>query len=99
MQQWRCRVLGIEPSDEGEKPKPRTSQAEKWAIHLAAATQFFTREGHLKVPRTYVERRRGQELCAVQPKLGYVSREPASRAAPLTPERIEQLSKAGMRRV
>ncbi|MFF1713177.1 helicase associated domain-containing protein [Streptomyces sp. NPDC058268] len=54
VQQWMCeQVLGIEPATENEKP--RTNQAEKWAMHLAAATQFFEREGHLKVPRKHVE--------------------------------------------
>ncbi|MFE2499316.1 helicase associated domain-containing protein [Streptomyces scopuliridis] len=51
-QQWMCeQVLGIEPADENEKPKPRTSQADKWALHRAAARQFYQREGHLKVAR------------------------------------------------
>ncbi|MFD3876211.1 hypothetical protein [Streptomyces sp. NPDC058623] len=54
--QWLCeQVLGIEPADEDEKPKARTSQADKWAMHLAAAEQFFAREGHLTVPRKHVE--------------------------------------------
>ncbi len=47
-------VLGIEPASEDEKPKPRTSQADKWAMHLAAR-QYFEREGHLQVPRKHVE--------------------------------------------
>ncbi|OEJ37115.1 hypothetical protein AR457_34445 [Streptomyces agglomeratus] len=38
VQQWMCeQVLGIEPATEDEKPKLRTSQAQKWALHLAAA--------------------------------------------------------------
>ncbi|MFI1161706.1 helicase associated domain-containing protein [Streptomyces sioyaensis] len=56
VQQWMCEeVLGIEPAVEDEKPRPRTSQAEKWAMHLAAAQQFYEREGHLRVPRKHIE--------------------------------------------
>ncbi|MFC9627094.1 hypothetical protein ACFTXM_46500 [Streptomyces sp. NPDC056930] len=41
VQQWMCeQVLGIEPVREDEKPKPRTSQAQKWAMHLTAARQL-----------------------------------------------------------
>jgi hypothetical protein len=46
-------VLGIDPADEGEKPKPRTSR--RRAMCLPAAPQFFKREGHLKVQRKHVE--------------------------------------------
>jgi hypothetical protein len=32
VQQWMCEhIVGIEPATEDEKPKPRTSQADKWA--------------------------------------------------------------------
>ncbi|MFE5143621.1 hypothetical protein ACFRDV_39315 [Streptomyces fagopyri] len=49
MQQWTWeQVLGIEPAAEGKKPEPRTNQADKWATRLAAATQFFKREGTSK---------------------------------------------------
>ncbi|MEV0982481.1 hypothetical protein [Streptomyces sp. NPDC049915] len=42
VQQWMCEhILGIQPATDDEKPKPRTSQAEKWALHLAAARQFY----------------------------------------------------------
>ncbi|WP_408997151.1 helicase associated domain-containing protein [Streptomyces europaeiscabiei] len=56
VQQWMCeQVLGIEPATGDEKPKPRTSQADKWAMNYAAAKQYYQREGHLKVPRKHVE--------------------------------------------
>ncbi|WP_406500038.1 helicase associated domain-containing protein [Streptomyces sp. NBC_00846] len=105
VQQWMCeQVLGIEPATEDEKPKPRTSQAQKWAIHLAAATQFFEREEHLKVPRKHVETitvsgdgGEDQEQRDVQLKLGAWIGNQRSRAATLTPERMEQLSQIGMR--
>jgi hypothetical protein len=45
------RVLGIEPATEDEKPPPRRTQADKWAMNYEAAKQFYEREGHLQVPR------------------------------------------------
>ncbi|WP_432104463.1 Helicase associated domain protein [Streptomyces sp. bgisy091] len=102
-QQWMCdQVLGIEPADEAEKPKPSMSQAQKWAIHLAAARQFFEREGHLKVSRKHIETislpdtgdAQAQERAL---KLGAWVANQRSRAATLTPERVEQLSAVGMR--
>ncbi|MFD5028808.1 Helicase associated domain protein [Streptomyces sp. NPDC058405] len=102
VQQWMCeQVLGIEPAGEDEKPKPRTIQAEKWAMHLAVARQFFEREGHLRVPRKHVEPlaadggNEGQEEQLI--KLGSWVGNQRSRAATLAPERVEQLSAIGMR--
>ncbi|MFD7942466.1 Helicase associated domain protein [Streptomyces sp. NPDC059744] len=103
VQQWMCEhVLGIEPAGEDEKPNPRTSQAEKWAMHLAAARQYYEREGHLRVPRKHVETitmsgdgNEGQEQREL--RLGAWIGNQRSRAAMLTPERVEQLSKIGMR--
>jgi hypothetical protein len=57
VQQWMCEhILGITPATEEEKPKPRRTQADKWAMNFAAAKQFYEREGHLRVPRKHVER-------------------------------------------
>ncbi|WP_407547407.1 Helicase associated domain protein [Streptomyces sp. Pv4-95] len=107
VQQWLCQhVLGIEPAAEDQKPKPRTSQAQKWALHLTAARQFFEREGHLKVPRKHVEtitlstahgEDDDQEQQDVTLKLGAWISNQRSRAAALSPERVEQLSAIGMR--
>jgi superfamily II DNA or RNA helicase len=99
VQQWMCeQVLGIEPAGEDEKPKPRTSQAQKWAIHLAAARQFYEREGHLRVPRKHIERIVvGEDQEERELRLGAWVGNQRSRAATLTPERVEQLSKIGMR--
>ncbi|MFF0291792.1 Helicase associated domain protein [Streptomyces sp. NPDC005262] len=105
VQQWMCEhILGIEPAGKDEKPKPRTSQAQKWAMHLAAARQFYEREGHLRVPRKHIETitvrgdgGKNQEQRDVTLKLGAWVGNQRSRAATLTPERVEQLSKIGMR--
>jgi hypothetical protein len=97
-------VLGIEPASEDEKPPPRRTQADKWAMNYAAAKQFYEREGHLQVPRKHIERividgdgdsGDGQEER--QLRLGAWIGNQRSRAATLTPERREQLSAIGMR--
>ncbi|MFB7274184.1 Helicase associated domain protein [Streptomyces sp. NPDC056244] len=101
VQQWLCeQVLGITPAGEDEKPKPRRTQADKWAAHLAAARQFYEREGHLRVPRKHVETivvggdgdQEEREF-----KLGAWIGNQRSRAAMLAPERVELLSAIGMR--
>ncbi|WP_406502365.1 Helicase associated domain protein [Streptomyces sp. NBC_01602] len=106
VQQWMLEhILGIEPAAEDEKTKPRTSQAEKWAMHLTAARQYYQREGHLRVPRKHVETitiggpsngdGEGQEQR--ETRLGAWVSNQRSRATTLSPERIEQLSAVGMR--
>ncbi|MFD6278796.1 Helicase associated domain protein [Streptomyces sp. NPDC060209] len=102
-QQWMCvNVLGIEPAEEAEKPKPSMSQAQKWTMHLSAARQFFQREGHLKVPRKHIETisvsRTGDGQEEERPlKLGAWVANQRTRAATLTSERAEKLSAVGMR--
>ncbi|MEU7432521.1 Helicase associated domain protein [Streptomyces sioyaensis] len=99
VQQWMCeQVLGIEPAAEDEKPPPRRTQADKWAMNYEAAKQFFEREGHLRVPRKHIERivvGEGQEEREL--RLGAWIGNQWSRAATLPPERVEQLSAIGMR--
>ncbi|WP_436844283.1 helicase associated domain-containing protein [Streptomyces subrutilus] len=106
VQQWMCeQILGITPATEAEKPKARTSQADKWAMHYAAAQQFYAREGHLTVPRKHVETittgsdgdgdDQMQQDAAL--KLGMWIDNQRRRGAALAPERVEQLSKVGMR--
>ncbi|MEU9033251.1 Helicase associated domain protein [Streptomyces sp. NPDC048383] len=98
VQQWMCeQVLGIEPATEEEKPKPRPTQADKWNAHLAAAQQFFEREGHLTVPRKHVETVLSEDDGELQFRLGSWINNQRSRAASLSPERVKQLSKVGMR--
>ncbi|MFD3518608.1 Helicase associated domain protein [Streptomyces sp. NPDC058657] len=98
VQQWMCeQVLGITPATEDEKPPPRLTQADKWAMNYQAAQQFYEREGHLQVPRKHTERliNEGQEEREL--KLGAWVNNQRSRAATLSPERVEQLSAIGMR--
>jgi hypothetical protein len=112
VQQWMCEhILAIQPATEHEKPKPRTSQADKWALNYTAARQYYQREGHLKVPRKHIETivvgedggegddgsGEDQEQLDVQLRLGAWISNQRSRAATLSPERIEQLSAIGMR--
>ncbi|MFJ9808953.1 helicase associated domain-containing protein [Streptomyces sp. NPDC101158] len=94
-------VLGITPATAEEKPPPRRTQADKWALNYQAAKQYYQREGHLQVPRKWVERiivgedqeqREEREL-----RLGAWVSNQRSRAARLTPERREQLSTIAMR--
>ncbi|MFE6743849.1 DEAD/DEAH box helicase [Streptomyces tubercidicus] len=99
VQQWMCeQVLGIEPAAEDEKPTPRRTQADKWALNYQAAKQFYEREGHLRVPRKHIERIVGggdQEEREL--RLGAWIGNQRSRAATLTQERVEQLSAIDMR--
>ncbi|MER6470914.1 DEAD/DEAH box helicase [Streptomyces collinus] len=113
-QQWMLEhILGIHPAAEDEKPTPRRTQADKWALNYEAATQYYQREGHLRVPRSHTERiatggsasgSEGSEGSSQQEKreirevkLGAWVSNQRSRAATLTPERIEQLANIGMR--
>ncbi|MFJ1601577.1 Helicase associated domain protein [Streptomyces sp. NPDC088261] len=97
VQQWMCeQILGIQPASEDEKPpRPRT-QADKWTANLTAARQYFEREGHLKVPRKHVETVVSKDGREDQYRLGAWVNNQRSRAAALTPERMEQLSGIGM---
>ncbi|MFI1376101.1 helicase associated domain-containing protein [Streptomyces longwoodensis] len=88
-----------------EKPAPRRSQADKWATHYVAARQFYEREGHLRVPRKHIERilvdyGDGRDNEGAEERHlrlgGWVSNQ-RSRAASLSPDRVEQLSAIGMR--
>ncbi|MFF6830217.1 Helicase associated domain protein [Streptomyces longwoodensis] len=99
VQQWLCeQVLGIEPATPDEKPRPRTSQADKWAMHYAAAKQYYEREGHLQVPRKHIESIvLGEDQQEREFRLGAWIGNQRSRATTLTQERMAQLSAIGMR--
>lgn len=98
VQQWMCeQILEMEPATEEEKPKPRTSQVDKWALNYEAAKQFYERERHLKAPRKHIERTVGEDQEEREHKLGAWIGNQRSRAATLSPERMEQLTAIGMR--
>ena len=56
-QQQRLAALGIQPAPAGALHAVVTvpAGATRWEINLAAARQFKTREGHLRVPRAHTE--------------------------------------------
>ncbi|MFJ3664808.1 Helicase associated domain protein [Streptomyces sp. NPDC090119] len=98
VQQWMCKqVLGITPATEDEKPPPRRTQADKWALNYEAARQYYEREGHLRVPRKHVEQIVGEGQEEREFRLGAWIGNQRSRAATLSPERVELLSTIGMR--
>ncbi|MEW2577808.1 DEAD/DEAH box helicase [Streptomyces syringium] len=99
VQQWMCEhILGIEPATEDEKPKPRRTQADKWAMNYQAAKQYYEREGHLRVPRKHIERIIvGEDQKERELRLGAWISNQRSRAATLSPERMELLSAIAMR--
>ncbi|GAA2330877.1 DEAD/DEAH box helicase [Streptomyces cuspidosporus] len=98
VQQWMCEhILGIEPAAKDKKPQPRRTQSDKWALNYEAAKQFYEREGHLQVPRKHVERIVGEDQEERELRLGAWIGNQRSRAAMLSPERMEQLSAIGMR--
>ncbi|WP_189908789.1 DEAD/DEAH box helicase [Streptomyces capillispiralis] len=99
VQQWMCaHILGIQPAGEEERPTPRTSQADKWAVNYAAAKQFYEREEHLRVPRKHIERIiAGKDQEQREIRLGAWIANQRSRAATLSPKRTEQLSAINMR--
>ncbi|MFD6174839.1 DEAD/DEAH box helicase [Streptomyces coeruleorubidus] len=111
VQQWMCEhILGIQPATDDEKPRPRRTQADKWALNYEAAKQYYEREGHLHVPRKHIETivvtsrngeadghedDEGQEER--QLRLGAWISNQRSRAATLSEGRREQLAAIGMR--
>ncbi|KOV70063.1 helicase, partial [Streptomyces sp. AS58] len=92
-QQYLLETLGIEPAGEGEMPAPaRQSQDARWAANLAAARQFHTREGHLRVPRQHVETVEGTPV-----RLGSFLDNTRRRATKLSAQRRNDLDELGMR--
>ncbi|MFD9337737.1 Helicase associated domain protein [Streptomyces sp. NPDC060028] len=108
-QQWMLEnVLGLTPATARERAGAggRTSQAQKWALNLAAATRFYEREGHLAVPRKHVEtvtwplRDAGGRVIEERERelrLGAWVNNCRTRAAALGAERVAQLDRIGMR--
>ncbi|MDV9175202.1 helicase associated domain-containing protein [Streptomyces sp. W16] len=76
----------------------RRTRAGRWAVHLAAARQFHAREGHLRVPRKFVEELAGGDGESGMPvRLGGWLDNTRRRADRLTPERLAALDELGMR--
>ncbi|MFG3309997.1 Helicase associated domain protein [Streptomyces wuyuanensis] len=103
-QQWMLgTILGVEPADSAaEQPKPCTTHADAWSLNLAAATQYYEREGHLQVPRKHVETVSLSTVGSEEPeqrdvRLGTWISNQRSRATTLAAERVEQLTAIGMR--
>ncbi|MFJ7305672.1 helicase associated domain-containing protein [Streptomyces sp. NPDC099088] len=98
VQQWMLdSVLGLEPAGEGELQPVRKTQADRWATHLAAARQFHTREGRLRVPRKHVEEIAGEDGEVVGLRLGGWLDNTRRRADKLSAERRTALDELGMR--
>ncbi|WP_124723863.1 helicase associated domain-containing protein, partial [Streptomyces sp. ADI95-17] len=105
-QQWLLEnVLGIEPAGDEKRPVKRT-QDDMWAVNMAAAQQFHTREGHLRVPRKHAEHLEmgdgpaGHQSGAIGPvvvKLGIWLDNVRKRADRLSAERRAELGALGMR--
>jgi hypothetical protein len=75
-------------------------------MNYQAARQFYEREGHLRVPRKHIERilvieagdgGSSEDQEERELRLGAWIGNQRSRAATLSPERMEQLSAIGMR--
>ncbi|WP_406255844.1 Helicase associated domain protein [Streptomyces nigra] len=92
-QQWLLESLGIDPDEGGQAGRPvRRSQDELWDRNMAAARQFYAREGHLRVPRQHREEVDGEQLG-----LGSFVSNARRRADKLSPERRQALNALGMR--
>ncbi|MGW0819439.1 helicase associated domain-containing protein [Streptomyces viridiviolaceus] len=100
-------ILGVQPASEDEKPRPRTSQADKWALNYTAASSSSNARASPRTPQTHrVETitsggddngGSGKHQEVRQLRLGAWTSNQRSRAATLTEERREQLSAVGMR--
>ncbi|MET9658474.1 helicase associated domain-containing protein [Streptomyces sp. NPDC006510] len=105
-QQWILEnTLEITPAGEDERPVKQT-QDTKWAANLAAARQFHTREGHLRVPRKHIEQLDGEAVPTgpqdgadggVVVKLGAWRDNVRKRAGKLAEQRRTDLDQLGMR--
>ncbi|MFJ1561956.1 helicase associated domain-containing protein [Streptomyces mirabilis] len=96
-----CRgiVLGLEPANEAELQPTRRTQADRWAVNLAAARQFHVREGHLVVPRKHAEMiaTGGDDGLEEAVKLGAFLDNTRRRASKLAEQRRADLDALGMR--
>ncbi len=98
-QQYLLQTIGIEPAAESEAVRPvRRSQDELWERNMAAARQFHTREGHLRVPRKHVEELAGEDgERSTAVRLGGWLDNTRRRADKFAAERRAELDELGMR--
>ncbi|MDX2530797.1 DEAD/DEAH box helicase [Streptomyces europaeiscabiei] len=100
-QQWLLtEVLHLMPDPEqpqtgsaaGEQRAVSRTRAQMWAGNLAAARQYYQREGHLNVPRQHVETVDGEDRA-----LGVFIANCRARKQRLAPERVQELTVVGMK--
>ncbi|MFG2437903.1 helicase associated domain-containing protein [Streptomyces sp. NPDC048508] len=92
-QRFLLESIGVQASGEGEAVGPvRRTQADRWAVNVAAARQFHAREGHLRPARKHVQLVDGEET-----RLGAILDNTRRRAAKLSEERRAELDELGMR--
>ncbi|MFF2385701.1 helicase associated domain-containing protein [Streptomyces sp. NPDC058108] len=92
-QQFLLESIGVQAPADGETVAPvRRTQDDRWAANIAAARQYHTREGHLRVPRKAVEDVAGEQI-----KLGAFLDNTRRRAAKLSEQRRAELDDLGMR--
>ncbi|MEU4173288.1 Helicase associated domain protein [Streptomyces sp. NPDC026665] len=93
-QRFLLESIGVQaPTDDEVAEQPvRRTQNDRWAANLAAARQFHTREGHLRVPRKAVE-----DIDGEQVKLGAFLDNTRRRAGKLSEQRRAELDELGMR--
>jgi hypothetical protein len=84
-------MLHLGPAGPDERPPAPRTQADKWAANVRAARQFHAREGHLQVPRKYIE-----EVDGVPYKLGTFIDNARRRADKLSTDRRAELDALGM---
>ncbi|WP_439681671.1 Helicase associated domain protein [Embleya sp. MST-111070] len=85
--------VGVEATD---VPAKRATPLDRWGLTVAAATAFRAREGHLTVPRTYVETVE-VDGEAHDVKLGVALANARQRKATWKADRIAALTELGMR--
>ncbi|OIJ64992.1 helicase [Streptomyces mangrovisoli] len=99
-QRYLLETVGVDPDEGGPTRPVARSQDARWALNIAAARQFHSREGHLHPARTHVELITtdegdgGQEHAV---KLGAFVDNTRRRAEKLSTERRADLDALGMR--